>query len=78
MQEACHFLPGGGSRKLGASDTFSQIQRGIKRFFKIEKGGPLIFFKRNKIFCLTFQLPEKVIVRYKLGDENSNGTFQLM
>ena len=51
-QGKCLFLPGsGGSRKFGGTSYFLSVQKGIKRFSQIEKGGSLIYFKRNKISC---------------------------
>ena len=63
----CHFLPGGGLLKIG----------GIRYFFR-SKGGSFIFFKRNKIFCQTFQVPEKAIVRCNSGTKTPMGLFKRM
>ena len=47
----CHFLPGGGLLKIGGDQVpFLRSKGGIKRFFQINKGGSLIFFKEIKYF----------------------------
>ena len=48
----CHFLPGGGAPENWGGDQVLCLRSkgGIKRFFKIKKGGSLIFFKEMKYF----------------------------
>ena len=44
----CHFLPGGGApENWGGSGTLSKIKRGIKRFFKLKRGGDHLYFLKK-------------------------------
>ena len=75
----CHFLPGGGLLNIGGIRYFFLDQKGDQQIFSSQKGGSLLFFKRNNIICYkTFQVPEKGIVRCNLGMKIRMGHFKSM
>ena len=61
--EKCHFLPGGGSRKLGGGGgdqlLFLDQKVGSKDFLKSKRGDHLYFLKETKYFVKHFRFQRK-------------------
>ena len=64
-QGKCHFLPGGGLLKIGGDQVLClRSKGGSKDFFKLKRGGSLIFFKENillNIDGILVNFTEKVV-----------------
>ena len=76
VTEVSFFTWRGAPENWGHQILFLQSKGGIKRYFKL-KGGITYIFKKKQNILLNISDSRERDCQIQLGDENSNGTFQV-